>query len=301
MTSLPPIGSRVSLRYRLPAGTTPPLTDVIGEVQAVEPVIVLRTKSDGLVEVAPADVVTVRELSAVPVRASEIRALEHAAALAWPGTEQSWHDGWLLRAAGGYTSRANSAVPLDFSATIAAVAGIVDWYAQRDLAPWLALPERLLPVRAEGIKHTRVMVTDMAAADPEPSVAFLERPDPAWLACYERDVPAEVLASVVDGELTFASVGDAAVGRGAVTQAPDGTRWLGISAVRVSAEHRRRGYARRLCRALLGWGAQCGASRAYVQVLDDNTGAIRLYHSLGFRLHHHHRYVDARSLAPRTL
>lgn len=301
MTRLPPVGSRVSIRYRLSAGTTPAMTDVIGELLADEPVIVVRTKSDGVVEVPPADVVAVRELSAVPVRASQIRALEYAAALAWPGTEQSWHDGWLLRAAGGYTSRANSAVPLDFSSTIAALPGIRDWYEQRGLAPWLALPERLLPIRADGIKHTRVMVTDTAGAEPDPAVTFLDRPDPAWLACYERDVPAEVLAAVVDGEVVFASLADCAVGRGAVTTAPDGTRWLGISAVHVNAEHRRRGHARRLCLGLLGWGAQHGATRAYVQVLSENTGAIMLYHQLGFRLHHHHRYVDARTLSPRTL
>lgn len=277
------------------------MTDVIGELLAHEPVIVVRTKSDGLVEIPPAEVVAVRELSAVPVRASEIRALEHAAALAWPGTEQHWHDGWLLRAAGGYTSRANSAVPLDFSSTIAALPAIVDWYAHRQLAPWLALPERLLPIRADGIKLTRMMVTDIAGVEPDPAVSFLDRPDPAWLACYERDVPAEVLTAVVDGEVVFAAISDAAVGRGALTTAPDGTRWLGISAVHVNAEHRRRGHARRLCLAMLDWGAQRGADQAYVQVVTENTGAVLLYHSLGFRLHHHHRYVDARSLSPRTL
>lgn len=301
MTSLPHVGSRVSIRYRLPAGTTPPMTDVIGELLAHEPMIVVSTKSDGHVEVPPADVVAVRELSAVPVRASEIRALEHAAALAWPGIEQHWHDGWLLRAAGGYTSRANSAVPLDFSSTIAALPAIVDWYARRDLAPWLALPERLLPVRVDGIKHTRVMVSDITAAEPDPTVAFLDKPDAAWLACYERDVPVEVLTAVVDGEVVFASIAESAVGRGAITTAPDGTRWLGISAVHVNPAHRRRGHARTLCQALLGWGAQHGADRAYVQVLADNAGAIMLYHQLGFRLHHQHRYVDARSLSPRTL
>jgi ribosomal protein S18 acetylase RimI-like enzyme len=301
MASLPPVGSRVSIRYRLPEGTTPPLTDVIGEVRAVDPVIVVRTKSDGLVEVSPGDVVAVRELSVVPVRASEIRALEHAAALAWPGTEQTWQDGWLLRAAGGYTNRANSAVPLDFSATIAALPPIVDWYRQRGLPAWLALPERLSPIRAEGVKHTRVMVTELAAGEPDPAVTLLDRPDAAWLTTYERDVPAEVLTAVVDGEVVFAAEPTAAVGRGAVTVAPDGTHWLGISAVRVSDEHRRRGHARRLCQTLLAWGAQRGATRAYVQVLSDNEPAILLYHSLGFRLHHHHRYVDAVSLTGRTL
>ena len=298
MVTVPPVGSRVSIRYRLPAGE---FTDVIGHVLAMDPRIVLRTKSGELVEIAPADVVAVRELSHAPVRASQIRTLEHAAALAWPGTEQHWHDGWLLRAGGGYTSRANSAVPLDFSATIAALPGVIDWYERRGLAPWLALPERLVPVRAAGIKNTRVMVNDLSGGEAHPEVTLLDRPDPAWLTCYERDVPVPVLTAVIDGEVVFASVAGAAVGRGAVTTAPDGTVWLGISAVHVDSAHRRRGHARTLCRALIDWGARRGATRAYVQVLSDNAAAIALYSRLGFVLHHHHRYVDAWALVGRTL
>jgi ribosomal protein S18 acetylase RimI-like enzyme len=298
MADLPLVGTRVSIRYRLPTGE---FTDVIGHVQSLDPTLVLRSKSGELVSISPADVVAVRELSDRPVRASEIRALEHAAALAWPGTEQHWHDGWLLRAGGGYTSRANSAVPLDFSATIAALPGVIEWYERRGLAPWLALPDRLVPVRAAGIKNTRVMVSDVAHAPPHPEVTLLDRPDPGWLACYERDVPLPVLTAVIDGEVVFASAVGAAVGRGAVTSAPDGTVWLGISAVHVAAAHRRRGLARVLCQALINWGAQRGATRAYVQVLTDNASAIALYSGLGFVLHHHHRYVDAWSLAGRTL
>ena len=56
---------------------------------------------------------SVRELSHAPVRNSEIRAVEHAAALAWPGTERHWAGGWLLRA-GGTDKRTNSAAPLLF-------------------------------------------------------------------------------------------------------------------------------------------------------------------------------------------
>ncbi|TGD89051.1 GNAT family N-acetyltransferase [Mycolicibacterium sp. CH28] len=300
MAGIPSVGARVSIRYLLPAGSSPPMTDVIGHVQSLDPVV-LRTKSGELVSIAPADVMAVRELSDRPVRASEIRALEHAAALAWPGTEQHWHDGWLLRAGGGYTSRANSAVPLDFSATIASLPEIIDWYAQRGLPPWLALPDRLLPVRADGIKHTRVMVTDLPAVKADAAVTFQDRPDADWLARYGRDVPEQVLTAVVDGAVVFASTADAAVGRGAVTAAPDGTRWLGISAVHVAEGHRRRGHARVLCQALLGWGAQHGATRAYVQVLEENTGAIALYSGLGFVLHHHHRYVDALSVLGRRV
>jgi GNAT superfamily N-acetyltransferase len=121
-------------------------------------------------------------------------------------------------------------------------------------------------------------------------------PDPTWMAVYQRRVPVDVLTAVIDGEVAFASVDDAAVGRGAVTTAPDGTRWVGISSVRVESAHRGHGNARRLCAALLQWGAEHGATRAYVEVLEDNIAAIGLYESMGFGLHHRHRYVEAGTL-----
>ena len=92
--------------------------------------------------------------------------------------------------------------------------------------------------------------------------------------------------------------GDAAVGRAAVTTAPDGTRWAGLSAVRVADGQRRRGHARALCSALLAWaGEQRAATCATSQVLADNAAAITLYESTwASRLQHRARYVDARSL-----
>lgn len=304
MPALPAVGSRVSLRYRLPAGSAKPLTDVIGHLEQLEPTVLIRTKDGELVDVAPADIVSVRELSHAPVRASEIRALEHAAALAWPGVEQQWLGGWLLRAGHGVTSRANSAIPLDMSAQIADLAAVRDWYRDRGLPAWLALPERLLPIRTPGIKPARVMVRELPAppcsspnvtpAQPSPSsVTLAQQPDAQWLVLYERDVPVDVLTAVVDGQLTFATVPDCAVGRGAVTTAPDGTPWLGISSVRVSPTQRGQGHARAVCEALATWGAQAGARQAYVQVEVENHAAIALYTSLGFRLHHQTRYVAA--------
>lgn len=289
---MPSVGSRVSLRYRIPDA----LTDVVGHLEALAPVVVVRTKSGDAVEIDPADVVSVRELSHTPVRNSEIRAVEHAAALAWPGTEQHWCDGWLLRAGGGHTSRANSAVPLLFSSNTEALPAIIDWYAARSLEPWLALPERLLPIKAAGVKSTRVLTRDLTPSHC-PDVELADGPSAAWLQTYRRDVPADILTAVLDGTVTFASLG-AAVGRGAVTTAPDGTRWLGVSCVRVAESSRRTGLARAICSALQAWGAEQGATRGYVEVLDDNEPALTLYQSAGFRLHHRHRYVRADSLVP---
>lgn len=300
MPELPIVGTRISLRYHLPADAAKPLTDVIGYVERVEPTVGVRTRSGELVEVEPDAIVSVRELSHTPVRASEIRALEHAAALAWPGTEQQWLAGWFTRAGLGVTNRANSAVPLGMSAQIADLPALIEWYRRRDLPALLALPERLLPIRAAGVKPARVMVRDVAqdrsAGEPRTDAEFLSRPDADWLAGYERKVPIEVLTAVLDGTVTFVSVAGNAVGRGAVTTAPDGTRWLGISSVRVAAGARRKGYARAVCDALLTWGATEGAQRAYVQVEVDNAPAITLYSSLGFRLHHQTRYVAAEDL-----
>ena len=76
----PQVGTRVSLRYRLPAGSVPPLTDVVGHLLEVGPALRVRTKRGDVVDVAAADVVAVKGLTAAPVRTGDIRNLEYAAA-----------------------------------------------------------------------------------------------------------------------------------------------------------------------------------------------------------------------------
>jgi ribosomal protein S18 acetylase RimI-like enzyme len=298
VADLPAVGTRVSLRYRRPAGSVPPLTDVIGHLIETGTRLKVQTKTGAVVEIAPDDVVAVRALTAAPMRTSQIRATEHAAALAWPGTEQTWIDGWLLRGAGGHTHRANSAVPLGLEASTAAIPAIAKWYAQRGQTPWLAVPDRLLAVPKGVPVHleTVVMVRDLPAGEPDATVLLAPQPDEHWLRLYQRDVPVDVLTAVVDGTVTFGTRTGAAVGRAAVTTAPDGTRWAGLSAVRVADDQRRRGHARALCSALMAWAEGQGARSSYVQVLVDNAAAIALYERLGFTAAHRTRYIDARSL-----
>ena len=183
-----------------------------------------------------------------------------------------------------------------------ALPAIIDWYAARGLTPSLALADRLLRHPSDaGWAETRVMVRDLHDHTPDPAVAFASHPDDDWMRLYQREIPVAVLTSVVDGTITFGRLDDAAVGRAAVTTAPDGVVWVGLSGVRVSDAHRRRGHARRLCSALLAWAAERGATRAYVQVLVDNQPATTLYQSMGFRPHHRARYVEAAVLAGRRL
>lgn len=302
MPELPEVGTRVSLRYRLPADAERPMTDVVGHI--LDPgnhpgaVVRVRTRHGDIVDVARDDVLAVRVVPEMPVRTGEIRNLEHAAALGWPGVEHRWLDGWLLRSGRGVTRRANSAVPLRFS-SFAEVADVLDWYRNRGLPALVSAPDRLirLPDGIQADAENLVMATDVV---PSVSVSVAPRPDDAWRRLYQREVPIDVLTAVVDGHVGFGELAGAAVGRVAVTEAPDGTRWAGVSAVHVVESARRRGLARELCAGLLTWAHEHGATRAYVQVVAENTAARALYESMGFVVHHRSRYVRAEDLLSRN-
>jgi N-acetylglutamate synthase len=64
----PPLGTRVSIRYHRPAGSVPPLTDVIGHLLEVDPLLRVRTKRGDLVEISPDAVVAMRAVGEPPVR-----------------------------------------------------------------------------------------------------------------------------------------------------------------------------------------------------------------------------------------
>ncbi len=266
------------MRYRRAAGSVPPLTDAIGTVVQLEPTLRLRTKTGAMVEIAPADVSAMRILTDAPVRTAQIRALEHAAALACPGTEHRWLDGWFLRSEPGGTWEANSAVPLDMSADSSAVPKIIEWYAQRHLTPRLTVPERLLHLPGSAEHRYRMLVRDVHIAESDSPVRLT--PD--------------AHTSVCGGEVMVGAYPDVATARAAVIDAPDGTRWVGVSGLRLAEHPQAPPAARQLCEALLAWGAGHGATRGYLRVLDggaDRPGSTeRLLRSLGFTVHHRGRF-----------
>jgi hypothetical protein len=293
MVSWPDPGTRVTVRYRRPAGTLPPLTDAVGHLLAIDPMVRVQTKTGAIIEFAPSDAVALRVLTDSPIRTSQIRALEHAAAAAWPGAQHFWLDGWLLRAGHGVGLAANSAVPLGLTAQVSTIPAIVDWYRERGLTPRLAVPDRVLapPPSLVDERTEHVVVRDLsglADRDASQPVTLSPRPDDAWLGVSGGEIAIDVLTAVIDGELAFGMRGDVAVARAAVTDAPDGARWVGISAVRWATDADERSAAD-VCEALLAWGAGRGATRGYMRSPD--TGATTLAAALGFRLHHRRRYV----------
>lgn len=305
MTTESEIGSRVVMRYKLPPGYAHPMTDVIGELISLDPPTV-RGANGHLVRVAPNRVIAMKSVGVRPIRTSEIRALEYAAADGWPGLEQEWIDGWFLRAGSSFTGRANSAVPLHESATLAALPAISRWYQDRGQRPLLLLPDRLAQVPDGWQTWDEVVVL---AADIEnltlpsgPSMLTVDdQPGPQWLSLYRyrgNRPPVwapKMLSQVRNGTVGFGHLSGPdqtiAVARVALTTAPDDRQWVGLTAVEVGADHRRRGIGTLICAEMIRWGRERGATHVYLQVAQDNAAALAMYANLGLVEHHRYRYA----------
>jgi ribosomal protein S18 acetylase RimI-like enzyme len=245
----------------------------------------------------------------IPVMADApgVPELERLAARTWRGLEEERHGDWLLRAAGGFTGRANSALvvgdpPTDLGTAVAAV---TRWYGRRGLRPRAQVPlpgaeDADVALAAAGWTRDddNLVLTASLEHWPEPSlpVDLAPRPDDAWLAGYRyRGTPLPAVAREIllnADEPAFAAVRTApppaplaAVARGVVA---DG--WLVVTAVTVDEASRRRGLATAVMAALGSWARDRGAHSCLLQVAGSNAGALALYERLGFTEHHRYHY-----------
>jgi ribosomal protein S18 acetylase RimI-like enzyme len=277
---------------------------VVGDLIALDGRAAVLDPGAGYVEV-PLDTVAAARL-VLPSTADEL-AVEAVAARGFRALETAQLGGWLLRAAGGFTGRANSVLPLRAPGMPLddALAAAQAWYGQRGLPLRLQIPteaRRLLdaelgergwpPSPDVHVYTARLDSLTLAPGDAQPEVELAPAPDEQWLHRYRGGAgaapPARALLTDHDRAAFAAIRGDGAVlaiGRGAVD---DG--WLGISAVEVVPELRRRGLGRAVVAALCAWGSSAGATRGYLQVSSDNPAGRALYDALGFWWHHDYRY-----------
>jgi N-acetylglutamate synthase len=297
------LGRRVVLRRRVDSGR---FTDVLGEVVDTGDPVRIRRENGEIVAIEHADIHRLKPIPARPVRPIGTVALEEIAAAGWPAPDTEWLGRWLLRAAGGWTGRANSVLPLGDPGVDDPISFVRQWYARRQLPAQfqVALPDPLDAVLADsGFAAgpvTLVQTASLAAMSGPPlsglpEIRLESTPSPAWLASWRggQALP-PVAVSVLTGAALpiFATVLDG--GRvAAIARAVVDSGWLGITALEITPEFRRRGLATHVLRALATWGAQNAARQCYLQVLESNTAAVALYERLGFATHHTYHYRTA--------
>jgi GNAT superfamily N-acetyltransferase len=313
------VGQRVVVRHLLPDGAA---TDVVGELLHADDGVLVVAGPRGEVSVAAADVVAGKVVPprpsrpAPPHRALSVDDLERVMAAHWLPRDHERLGDWLLRAAGGFTNRGNSVLVTGSPGIPAAdaVDHVTAWYDARGLPPRAAVPCEVgsdtagrgdvltaagwLPVAGVSAVVLTARTSALTAGPELPSGVTLElaaTPDASWRALYRYrgqklpETAVELLLSAP--EQAFASVRadgrTVAVGRGSLAHA-----WLGVTAVEVAHEHRRRGLARAVLAALASWGAARGARSTYLQVAEGSEAPLRLYVSAGFTVHHRYDYLS---------
>ena len=308
------VGSRVSVRHRLPSGR---LTDVIGHLESwSEGRLVVRRGDGATTQVDERDVVAGRVVPpAPPARRPGVphvspEDMQRIANDGWPARETEPLGDWLLRAHGGITGRANSvmAVGDPRMPLPEALDQVARWYAERALPALAQLPEAD-PANAVmeelGWQHQHVTIVqtapvgatlDLLLAREDLTTTVEPVPSPDWLSLMhdlDRDDPDAHVAILtgppVVGFATVRRDGEpVAIGRVSV----EGV-WAGVTSVDVAEASRRQGLGRAVMRGLLAWAGDQGARAAYLQVRALNEPALALYRRLGFLAHHPYCYRRA--------
>ncbi len=312
------VGKRVSVRRVIgDAGGRPAFSDTVGVLTSWSGGVLIITRRNGeAVRIEEASLAAGKVVPDAPARrrgaapAATAHQLREIAARGWPAQETEPLGGWLLRAAGGFTRRANSVLvqggpgrPLD-----EALARAADWYGIRGLVPYVQiatggpdggdeeldaeLERRGWPAEGHSLLRTAPLAP-LADGPGAERVALSREPGAGWLERYHRtgDLAAAALKVLTGGpSVWFAEVSGvdgapAAIGRCVV----DG-RWAGLAAIEVDPALRRQGLATAVVAALARRALDEGAFGAYLQVETGNDAARTLWDRMGFTTHHGYHY-----------
>ena len=320
-------GMRAVVRQRIEGG----VTDALGDVVAMDAdTISVRTRKgveviDRAIVTAAKEVPPKSTRRGAPHLAISMDDLERVMVDGWPPLERTELGGWLLRASGGFTGRANSVLPLgDPGVPLSeAVDRCQHWYDERQMPPLFALfgpagfalaqdplARELLGRGYESSRGTAVLTAATRALSSEvphvsgARVRLDSVPSPrwwdAWAALDGRANLSSAAAAAARTVLTgspdqvFASLEvDGAVA--GVARAAFAHVWAGVSALHVAPEHRRTGVAVQLMGALADASRARGIRSVYLQVLQANSPARSLVERLGFSTHHEYHYLGRMS------
>lgn len=307
-------GDRVVVRYRLPDGRA---TDVIGWLGSVGADQLSLRDQEGLQHIiGRGTIVAARRAPAArggrdPMRTSPAE-LEQIALPGWLALSEPLGE-WTLRAGGGFTVRANSCLAVGdpglptaaaaerirtFSDRhgIAARAQVIDGSEPEGQLRSLGWQDTYVPTDVLVARLNDLLGSAQADQGAHDEVRVSESLTERWERAYALSRPnsadPQVLRSILGGHPPRAFAGVEQDGRLiAIGRAHLSADWMGAASIWTAPEYRQRGWATQVLTALGHWAARRGARNAYLQVATDNESGHRAYGRVGFRLHHHYRYL----------
>jgi N-acetylglutamate synthase len=244
----------------------------------------------------------------------DTRLIERYAAEAWPAAEAREEEGWLLRHTPGVPRRrSNSALPLERGeALLTALSRVEDFYAARGMPAAVQVAPAEEHTALDGLLAERgyrrdaatlvcvapagTVITGSRPAVPL-EVTVAEHPTRQWLNAYvaldgheNSQEAADQVLSRIPGPAAYLSVergNHRVVSMGLIVAAPG---CGGVFCMATHPAHRRQGIATAILHVGARWAAARGAEELYLQVMDDNHAARRLYHRAGFRVSHTYHY-----------
>jgi GNAT superfamily N-acetyltransferase len=271
------------------------MTDLLGVCTSWGRVsCVVQPESGDPVEIALADIVSGKPVPPRPSarhRVSPLDAQRRALAL-WPGLHTEQVGEWLLRRSPtDRARRANSVLAFEPSGVADGYERVVAFY-DRPIAAVLPDSDQDALFRARGWRleshdaDTLFQLASVARVQRHvraiaPSRPVSGPPDGHFSALAREGQAREVVRVELSEQGRTVASGIAAYERD----------WVGFRGIEVLPDHRRRGLGLAVMAALVEWGAERGATTAYLQVLGDNTPALALYERLGFATHHAYRYL----------
>ncbi|MSP14108.1 MAG: GNAT family N-acetyltransferase [Chloroflexi bacterium] len=227
-----------------------------------------------------------------------------------PGLPPSYNrsTGWRLRFNWGVTRRANSVWPNEhgiYHTLEQKLIWVENFYSRRDLPPRYQICPAAQPAGLDQIlidrgyiydAPTQVQIAsittliDLAGVAPEFRITIADSFDERWLAFYcEAEAVSATAAGARQSILqriapntayALLEIDDqpACLGLGVYER-----DWIGIFSMATHPAFRRRGAATALLHRLAQWGQFLGVANAYLQVMESNILARRLYERIGFK------------------
>ena len=232
-----------------------------------------------------------------------IKKIEDMSLNAWPSHKMELYDGWILRFSYLYTHRTNSVeqfgtATLPWREKIPYCENVykrLGTPAIFKISP-LVSPDfdYVLENRGYEIQHTTNVMTvkleDAKLTTAYNQVSFTNNIPDQWITSLfdlkgmtnqlhrtvvpsmYHAIPKETICAAIWHEGQIVATGLGILDRD----------YIGIYAIHVKEIYRGKGYARQICTCLLSEGQKRGAENAYLQVVEGNTAAQKLYESLGF-------------------